>query len=135
MIEVVDQRKVAKRNRHSGGGFVPMISCGHAAIGNPELSHADDIKDGDILYNHEKCYSQKTRTAQDETILCLMNIKETQRVANTDRKHKRQMTLKYRLATEDTRRLVLVCKTTFVIVLGMQHCYQHVVGTDNFIKP
>ena len=117
----IDQRHRDKTRRHSGGGKIPRIACGHTANGDntSELCHADTLTEGDILMNYNQLYSLPTKPQQDETILRLMDVTKPRRLrVKDDRKRDKAMSLKYQLMTEDALSKVPVCKSTFISVLG-----------------
>ena len=115
-----DQRQIDKKRRHSGGGKIPQIACGHTAEGSSELCYANRLTEGDILMNFKQFYSLPTKPQQDETILRLMEVTKPRRVRIMEdaRQRDKAMSVKYKLMTEDRRKQVPVCKSTFTSVLG-----------------
>ena len=67
-----DDRLVAKRARHSGGGKILAKPCKHDAE-NGDFCQVEKLSD-DITFNYTKFYSVADKAVRDQKILPLMKI-------------------------------------------------------------
>lgn len=135
------QRWKAKRARLSGEGLTPRVSCTHHSD-NYSNCHADKLSEEDVAFNFATMHhASQTKVEQDKLILRLATVSSVRRirVARDARKRPRDVSAKYSLLSHaPPHHRILVCKTTFIRVLGkifslllfFKCCYGQMLSLD-----